>query len=110
MRSIVIFLTGIISLGFSNTVSCQGHGDHYSSTSTLMSAGVANEVYAVRSSTSNPHILKVFHRKTIEELDRAESLLQLVRNAGIAVPESIIPPIQVGSEVISVISYIIGIY
>jgi guanylate kinase/thiamine kinase-like enzyme len=62
----------------------------------------------VNSSTSDPHILKIFNRKTIQELERAESLLQLVREAGIRVPESIIPPTQIGSKVISVLSYVNG--
>ncbi len=65
------------------------------STQTLISAGVANEVYLVRSD-SEPHILKIFNRKSLEDLELAESLLQRVRNAGINTPESIIPPIQVG--------------
>ncbi len=102
MRNLAIFLLGMAYFGFANTAAYQ------ESPSTLMQAGVANEVYRVHSSTSKPYILKVFHRKAIEELDRVESLLQLVRNAGIAIPESIIPPVQVGSKVVSVFSYVNG--
>ncbi len=73
-----------------------------------MSAGVANEVYLVDSETSGLHILKIFHRKTAEQLAESESLLELVRKAGINVPDSIIPPTQVGSKTISVLSYVHG--
>lgn len=97
MRVILGLLLALASFGFASNTE-----------SVLMSAGVANEVYRVNSSKSKPYILKVFHRKTIEELDRAESLLQLVRMAGILVPDSIIPPIQLDSKVISVISYVNG--
>lgn len=108
MRHIIFLLTCAISLGFSDVNTCFPSNLTSPTNAILMSAGVANEVYVVNSSTSDPHILKIFNRKTIEELERAESLLQLVREAGIRVPESIIPPTQVGSKVISVLSYVNG--
>lgn len=108
MRHIIFVLTCIATLAFSEENTCLPPNSTTPTTATLMSAGVANEVYVVNSSTSNPHILKIFNRKTIEELERAESLLQLVREAGIRVPESIIPPTQIGSKVISVLSFVNG--
>lgn len=108
MRYMAFLLTCIISLAFSDINSSFPSNLTSHSTATLISAGVANEVYVVNSSTSDPHILKIFNRKTIQELERAESLLQLIREAGIRVPESIIPPTQIGSKVISVLSFVNG--
>jgi len=90
MRNIIFLLTCITSLGFSDLNTCFPSTLTSSTTATLVSAGVANEVCVVNSSDSDSHTLKIFNRKTIEELEHAKSLLQLVREAGIRVPESII--------------------
>jgi Ser/Thr protein kinase RdoA (MazF antagonist)/guanylate kinase len=108
MRHLILFLASITSIGLSDISTPLLLDLTIPPTAILMRAGVANEVYLIDSLDSGPHILKVFNKKTIEELERAESLLQLVRNAGIRAPESLVPPTQVGSKVISVFSYVNG--
>jgi Ser/Thr protein kinase RdoA (MazF antagonist)/guanylate kinase len=108
MRFLNILFICVASLGFSNTKTDPIFVSENFSASILMSAGVANEVYLVPSSSSELHILKIFNRKSLEDLERSESLLQLVRNAGINVPQSIIPPTKIGAKIISVLSFIDG--
>ena len=108
MRYITLFFTCLASL-----VSAHAKPDisipalEESSTYTLVAAGVANEVYIVTDS-SKTCVLKIFNRKTLDELENSEALLQLVRNAGINVPQSLIPPSKVESKVISVLAFVKG--
>lgn len=97
-----------ITFLFIYLVASSGFGSGRVESTILMPAGVANAVYVVYSSSSEPYILKIYGRKTVEELESSELLLEQIRDAGIRVPESIIPPTQVGSSVISVLSYING--
>ncbi|HSX13284.1 MAG TPA: hypothetical protein VLE96_02560 [Chlamydiales bacterium] len=71
-----------------------------------LDAGVANQVYVISDPSNEKCILKIFTRKSLEDLQRSEELLQLIRNAGIRVPNSIVPPSKVGHQTITVLEFI----
>jgi homoserine kinase type II len=108
MRYIIFILNFIAILGFFDQNTCFALDLKKPANAIPIQAGVANEVYVVNSSNCVPYVLKIFNRKTIEELQHAESLIDIVRKTGIRVPESIIKPTQVGEKVISVLSYVNG--
>ena len=108
MYRLTIALVCFFVLGLSNLKADSVLSSEKPSKAVLMSAGVANEVYLVPSSASEPHVLKIFNRKSLNDLQRSELLLQRVRSSGINVPNTIIPPLEIGSKIISVSSYING--
>jgi homoserine kinase type II len=108
MRYIILILNFITILGFFDQNTCFAFDFKKPANEIPMPAGVANEVYVVNSSNCVPYVLKIFNRKTIEELQHAESLVDIIRKTGIRVPESIVKPTQVGEKVISVLSYVNG--
>jgi Ser/Thr protein kinase RdoA (MazF antagonist)/guanylate kinase len=109
MRYAVIIFSFIISTGFSNTNLSPFLPEQKSLVKPdIITAGVANQVYLIDAPNSQKQILKFYKRKSIEDLNHSEQLLQLLRNSGIKVPDSIVAPIQIGSEIISVFSYVKG--
>lgn len=106
MRYLTLLVICILSIGFANAT--LDPTEEISSTPSLMSAGVANEVYLVNSSASEPHILKIFNRKSLEDLENSELLLQLVRNHARShlsqkkIAKFLLPPNQVSSGILPI--------
>lgn len=83
--------------------------ENYTSCS-LVNAGVANQVFVVETPFDKKYVLKIFKRKSVDELKKSQYLFDLVRKEGIKVPSQVLSPTSILDETIMVSEFIEGRY